>query len=125
MKIEYLPDGSDDCPMIRLYDFAQSEIADLFAAVTTLASSERLSVAVDELAGVETISECRLTLRSGVRDIGVVHVDARASFECGLRPEGWDNVAGLIEPFLNAASGYQWLVMLGDARLLHSVDGQW
>ena len=125
MKIEYLPDGSDDCPLIRLYDFAQPEIAELFAALSALASGERLSVAVDGLAGVESISECRLTLSSGSRDIGVVRIDAPASFECGLRPEAWDNVADLIEPFLNGARGYQWLVTLGDAQLLLSIDGQW
>jgi hypothetical protein len=125
MRLEFLPDGSDDCPLIRLYDFDCTGVARLLAALSALASHERESSAVHDLPGVESISECRLFLRTGARDRGVVQLPGPASFECDLTPEGWDNVAGLAEPFLNGNGGYQWLVTSGDAKWLLSTDGHW
>lgn len=125
MRLEFLPDGSDDCPLIRLSDFDCTEVAWLFADLSALASSERESIAVHDLPGVESISECRLFLRTGARDRGVAQLPCLKSFECELTPESWDNVAGLVEPFLKGSGGYQWLVTLGDAKWLLSTDGHW
>src|SRR5437870_1878238 len=125
MKLEFLPDGSDDCPLIRVYDMDSTEVAQLFAALSALASRERESIAVHELPGMETISECRLLLRTGSRDRGMVQLRGSAIFECVLTADSWDNVAGLTEPFLNGNRGYQWLVTSGDAKWLLSKDGQW
>jgi hypothetical protein len=125
MRLEFLPEGSDDCPLIRLYDFDCTEVARLFADLSALASRERESIAVHDLPGVESISECRLFLRTGTRDRCVVQLPAPSSFECVLTPESWDNVAGLAEPFLSGNDGCQWLVTSGDAKWLLSTDGHW
>lgn len=125
MKLEFLPDGSDACPLIRVYDFDRAEAARLFAALSALAARERERIAVHDLPGAEPISECRLFLRTGARDRGVVQLPGPASFECVLTPGSWNNVAGLVEPFLIGKGGYQWLVGSGDAKWLLSTDGHW
>jgi hypothetical protein len=125
MRLEFLSDGSDDCPLIRLYAFDCTEVARLFADLSALASREQESIAVHDLPGVESIAECRLFLRTGARDRGVVQLPGPKSFECALTPESWDNVAGLAEPFLNGNGGHQWLVTWGDAKWLLSTDGHW
>lgn len=127
MKLELLSDGSEDCPLIRLYDFSPAEAGRLFAAVSALASGAQYSVWVHKMAGVEAVADCRLLLRSGSRDSGLVRSAEPVQFECILAPVSWGNVAGLIEPFVKDADGgtCQWLVSSGDARWLLSTDGRW
>jgi hypothetical protein len=125
MKLEFLPDGSDDCPLVRLYDFDRTDVARLFDGLTALASRERDDIAVHDLPGVEAVSGCRLLLRNGATNRGVVRLPGPASFTCILTRESWDNVAGLAEPFMRETRGYQWLIASGDAKWLLSTDGQW
>lgn len=125
MLLEYLPDASADCPLIRLYSFSLSEAARLGVAVAGLAVGSVERVAVHELPGVEPVDGCELVLRVRAWDQAVVQVGP-ASFECGFTSGTWDNVAGLIEPFATEASGYQWLAGgPGEVSLLLSVSGKW
>jgi len=125
MKLEYLASGSPDCPLIRLYDFTKVEAAELCSTIARLANGELREMAVDELPFVQAIGGCQLTIVAGTWDAGVVQ-QPDGSFICRLTPDTWDNVTGLIEPFTNDATGYQWLVSTpGDAAILLSVNGQW
>jgi hypothetical protein len=123
--LEYLPDGSPDCPLIRLYAFTPIEAAALGAAVAGLAAGTAERVAVHELPGVEPVGGCELVFRVRGWDQAVVRVGP-AAFECGFTAGTWDNVAGLVEPFAADAGGYQWLAGVpGEASLLLSAFGQW
>ena len=124
MKLEFLPDGSDDCPLVRLYDFSPVEVADLAAAISGLAEGRTTTCPVHALTGVEPVNGCRLTLRVGWRDQGMVQLPGPADFNCVLTPDTWANVAGLTEPFVAGSTGFQWLAG-GDARWLLSGDGHW
>ena len=125
MKLEYLASGSSDCPLIRLYDFTRVEAAELSSSVMNLANGELREVAVDELPFVTSIEGCQLAIVAGTWDAGVVQ-KPDGSFICRLTPATWDNVAGLIEPFANDATGYQWIVGTpGEAAILLSANGQW
>ena len=125
MKTEVLPDGADDRPLVRMYDFAAAEVARLFDVLSDLASGRQQSIAVNDLLGVEAVAGCRLILHSGSIDRGLVQLSAPTSFDCILTPGSWDNVAGLTEPFVTGAAGYQWLSTSGDAKWLLSRGGQW
>ncbi len=125
MKLEYLPSGTPDCPLIRLYDFTRAEAAELCSTVAELASGELGCVAVAELPFITAIGGCQLSFLAGTWDAGVVQ-QPDGSYLCRLTPGTWDNVAGLIEPFTSDATGYQWLVgMPGEVAILLSVNGQW
>jgi hypothetical protein len=124
VRLEYLPDGSPDCPLIRLYDFRPDEAERLAAAVAEMAAGRADRVAVHGLPGITPVGGCELVLSAGRRDVGVVGVGP-AAFECRLTADTWDNVAGLIEPFAAGSGGYQWLAEAGDAALLLSPSGQW
>jgi hypothetical protein len=128
MKIEYLADGSPDCPLVRLFEFTPTELQRLYSEIMSLASETTRSVAVHELPGVESIGGCRLTFLTDRRDKGMVRVAGPAEFECRVTPTSWDNVAGLVEPFLEPSFGhYQWLDhgFGGDTGLLLSPSGDW
>ncbi len=125
MRLEYLPDGSPDCPLIRLFDFTPAEAARLGSAVADLAAGRAERVGVHELAGVIAVGGCELVLRVRVWDQAIVRVGP-AAFECGFSATTWGNVVGLIEPLAAEAVGYQWLAGVpGEASLLLSASGQW
>ena len=127
MKLDFLPDGSADCPLVRIWGFMPTEARRLHEAATRLAGGQTEPVEVHSLTGVEPIDGCQLTLRVGREDRGVYALIGVNSFECLLRRPIWEHVANLIRPFCEEAKpGYfQWLDESGDISLLLSVDGQW
>ena len=127
MKLEYLADGSPDCPLIRLYDFTTAEATQLLALVTELASEGPERIDVHLLPFVQPVDGCRLALIRRSWNQAIVRVGP-SNFECGFTAGTWDNVAGLIEPFCEDRSGerYQWLASSpGEADLLLSPSGKW
>lgn len=130
MKLEFLSDGScdgsNDGLLLRMYDFEVAEIEQLFAAVLALASGDQEHYEVHNQPGVDAISGCKFFLCVGNRDRGTGVLPEPASFECVLTPDGWEQVASLVEPFLEQGEhGYQWLDSSGDVRWLLSRDGDW
>ncbi len=125
MRLEHLPSGPPDGPLIRLFDFTPDEAARLGAAIAGLAAGRAERVALHKLPGVVPIGGCQLMLCRRSWDQAVVRVGP-SSFECGFTAGTWDNVAGLVEPFAEGGSGYQWLArMPGEAALLLSASGGW
>jgi hypothetical protein len=126
MTLDFLADGSRDCPLLRLYGFVPAEARQLRAAVAGLAAGTSERVEVHRLPFVEAADGCRLTLIVQGWDGAVVRRGGPAEFACGFTAGTWDNVAALIEPFEQEANGFQWLAGVpGEAQLLLSVSGQW
>lgn len=127
MRLEYLPDGSVDCPLIRLYDFDAAAATRLLRVVTSLSDGSVGRIILDEQQEIISIDGCKLALVAGGSDHGVVKMTAANQFECVLTPESWANVAGLIEPFCEpgAFNGFQWLDETSDISLLLSPKGLW
>ena len=125
MKMEFLPDGSPDCPLIRLFEFTSDEARQLQGAVLAL-SLGASPVAVHELPFVESVGNCRLTLQVEQWDQGVTRASEVREFVCRMTCGTWDDVAALMEPFVNKSVGYQWLSGTpGEANLLLSRTGEW
>ena len=125
MKLEFLPAGSVDCPLIRLFWFTQEEASRFAEALRSLAAGARNSVSVHTEPGIEIIGHCELNLRVGDLDRGIIQLGP-GTFECVLTRTGWDNMAGLVEPFCDAKpTGFQWLIAGGKDNLLLSHDGHW
>jgi len=124
LKLEFLADGSPDWLLVRLYDFEPEDAVSLRQIFISLSHGSRELAHLDSERGFESIGGCRLTLRSGNRDLGVVQ-KAKTEFECILIEGAWDNMAGLVEPFCTDCSGYQWLDEHGKISLLISKTGQW
>lgn len=58
--MEYLHEGSPDCPLVRLFDFEPDDIARLIAVCHRLASGEIDAFALDDKAWVKSIGGCGL-----------------------------------------------------------------
>ena len=126
MKIEFLPDGSPDCPLVRLYDFNGDEVRALHMVFVALSTGTSEEVALEALPGVEPVSGCQVHLKLDSWNRGGRIVKGSAAIEWHLTRERWDNVAGLTKPFCDQpVNGYQWLDETGPVSLLLSADGSW
>jgi hypothetical protein len=125
VKIEYLPEGSPECPLIRLYDFGQSEVKQLRELMKSLATGDRENVVLHNEACVESVGGCSLNLQRGNQNQGI-RQSQTLRFECVLSSDGWSNAEGLLEPFSESnTTGFQWLTNDGRVALLISRSGQW
>lgn len=127
-KLEYLPDGSDDCPLIRLSDFETADVVALQELCIPLAEGRVREASLDSQAWVHAIGGCRLTLRAGIANRGVKVPIAGAPFVMEYTPEGegWLEVADKLAPFVaDRVGGFQWLTNEGDVNVLISWDGLW
>jgi hypothetical protein len=125
MKLEYLPLGAPECPLLRLYDFDQEAALRLRDLCTELAARDRDYFQIPGNLSIEAISGCRLIMKRAESRQGLRQI-APNTFECTLKSEDWDNIAWLLEAFCQPDPvGYQWLVDEGKIRLLFSCDGKW
>jgi hypothetical protein len=124
MKLEYLADGSADCPLIRLYDFNAIDAQRLREAFRSLAYGSRQVLPLHDEWWMEPVEGCQLTLRSGPRDLGVVQ-RLPMRFDCVLSVEAWRSTVDLAERFCESADGAdpQWLTRHGEISLLLSPSG--
>ena len=123
MKLDFLPSGSPDCPLIRIYEFTPKEAYELRRVGLQLARGKETTVRLHEQPNVTAIGECELTLQKGQKDRGVSEVSS-LKFEWILSASGWFQVAGLIRPFSRGVTnGFQWLTQPGKVQILLSCNG--
>jgi len=129
MKLEFLADGSDDCPLLRLYDFDRIGAMRLREAFRCLADGSRQSVPLHEEWWIEPLENCQLELRLGTRDLGVVQ-RLPMRFECVLTRDAWLEAMEKTDPFCTPpqnepAETYARLNHDGEVSLLLSLTGKW
>lgn len=125
VKLEYIADGAIDTPLIRLYDFGTKEAVELHRLVCDLSAGRQEQVALDGARGIEAVDGCRLVLRVGTRNEGVVRQGD--GFVCTLTASTWRDVAELVQPFCERAdrNTFQYLDDTSEITLILSVDGGW
>ncbi len=72
MKIEFLATGSQDCPLIRIYNFDSFGACQLKEALQELVDGLADYVTLNDLQGVEGVDGCRVTARKEENDQGVL-----------------------------------------------------
>jgi len=123
MKIDYIPDGAPDCPLIRLSETTEDDIRNLLTIWGKLTAKEEVAIDLADVSSI-TSNDIHLFCKSGNRDIGLRQITSN-SFDCVLRCETWLQVCGLSEPFLDDRTGFQWLDQTGRISLLLSPMGEW
>lgn len=122
MKLDYLKDGSADCPLLRLYEFNRSEAVRLHGLFNELATGKRTSVKLEMATSVDGT---QLTLARGARDRDIAETCPR-HFLLELSAEGWQPAADFVVPFTEGGQGYQWLTpQTRGIQLLCSQGGDW
>lgn len=107
MKIEFLPDGSPDCPLIRIYGTSCDEFRELFTRMQEIAEGTRDRLDIHAITWFQPIRGTSLTLTIAANES--LHGHA-SKFEWKLSRDRCSELASLIEPFTGpGASGFQWL----------------
>jgi hypothetical protein len=99
VQIDFLEEGSEDCPLIRLYGVEPGQFATLHATILRLATGAREECSLHEVPGLCALSGSRLKLISSSADEGVRRIGQDLDFEWRLRQAQWFSVAGLVEFF--------------------------
>jgi hypothetical protein len=112
MKVEYLPDGSPDCPLIRLFDASIAEFTTLHDDVDELAKGLSTITPLHKRDHIQLINLTGLTIVAS-RERGGVQERKPGEFYWHFSQERWSTVAGLIKPFTapptSQFSTHQWL----------------
>ena len=125
MKLEFLSEGSPDCPLIPLSSFTRRAALRLKQIVCQLSTGKLQEISLHDEAGIEPVHDCQLILRLSKHDKGITETGP-LRFDCVLSDEGWLDVSTLLEPFCEADTNcFQWLVEKGPISLLISVKGTW
>lgn len=126
MKVDFLPDGAPDCPLIRLYDYRDGELERLRVVCRELADGVRAEFALHEQPWIDAVDGLRFIWRACSQDIGVNMPRSGEPFVLAYSDEAWreveEKIAGLEE---SGRGGFNWLTMEGDVGLLISPDGPW
>lgn len=125
MKIDYLKEGSRDCPLIRLTAFQNEEIVQLCSLCSALALGVARNIHLQNYSWVELIGGIELVLRRANTDKGIQEPDMGYQFTLDLTAEAWLEIEGKLEPFIKDRTGYQWLSEQGPISLLISANGSW
>lgn len=125
MKLEFLSDGSPDCPLVRIYEFTSPEIGLLASLCRRLANEEIKVFSLSEVPNVEAVGDVHLSFQLSDTDRGLLQPRA-TTFELVLSAESWRTVVDLMSPFHRPTLGYQWLWERSrQPSLLLSVTGAW
>ena len=127
MKMEFLPDGSLDCPLIGLYDFDTKQACHLHSLILQLANGTVNEVSLHEAFWMEAIDGCSLILLVADTDQGIIWVAESGNFFCNLRFCSWASVAELVSNFcVSSVPGtFQWLDETSPISWLLSPSGFW
>jgi len=122
MKLDFIA----DCAMLRLSEFSADEVRRFRDELSRLIAGQISSLAVHELPFVNAASDCELILACDRQETGLEYTGP-SQFTCGWSSATWDNIIGLLEPFIEGSSGYQWLSGPRDTGIswLISKDGTW
>ena len=126
LKIEYLADGADRCPLVRLFDFVASDVNQLRKFCIELADGRATGIALHEQSWIEPVDGCRFYWRAGSKDVGVLQPAPGEPLVLTYSPEAWLEVEGKLSRFVDYRAGsFNWLTMAGGVDVLISMDGKW
>ena len=75
MYLEFIPDGSQYCPLLLLYPSIPEEAEKLYQALTILVADNNAVVDVHALPFISPVDGCRLSAQVIDEDIGAVLIE--------------------------------------------------
>ena len=134
MELEFLPDGSFDCPLLILSPSVPEEAKQLYNAISEMVSVPGSNLDIHTLPFIDPIEGCKLTAQIGEDDLGVIPIntlevflsETRNHFNWKLTLKSWNFVLALLHPFTEQdSSGYQWLDETSQISVLISHYYRW
>lgn len=124
MQMEFLEEGSDDCPLIRLIAVDNDDLRALVVLIERLETGAVRELHLHDEPFVRTIDGCRLTLRVAERNVGIRRLGSDRRFLWELSTDGWVGVNDRADALADAGE-FQWLDETGPISLLLTKTGRW
>lgn len=135
MELEFLPDGSFDCPLLILSPSVPEEAKLLYNAISEMVSVPGSYLDIHTLPFISPIEGCKLSAQIGEQDLGVIPIntlevflsETRNHFNWKLTIKSWNFVLALLQPFTipDSVGGYQWLDETSQISVLISHYYRW
>ena len=128
MRIEFFPEGNQDCPALLFYGCPSAGVVALINNCRLLAEGQQAEVALHELTGVIPVGDIQLFATNANGRDGVEKLSDTV-FRWRRNREGWLEVADLAEPVAqsNPSEGtrFQYLERNGRVNVIFSNDRAW
>lgn len=135
MELEFLPDGSRDCPLLILSPSVPKEAKLLYQAIRDMDSVSGTYLHIHTLPFISPIEGCQLSAQISGQDLGVIPtntldvflLETKNHFNWKLTRQSWEYVLALLHPFTTKqdAKGYQWLDETSQIEVLISEYYRW
>ena len=111
MYLEFIPEGSQFCPLLILSPSIPEEAEKLYQALTSLVADNNAVVDIHGLPFISPVDGCRLSAQVIDEDIGAVLIErTKNHFTWQLTCQGWEWALKLLYRFTEPdCHGQQWL----------------
>ncbi len=100
LVLEFIPEGSDDCPLVLLSSSKPEKAEKLSQALTPLVTDNNAVVDIHTLPFVSPVDGCRLSAQVIDEDIGAILIgNTKNHFTWELTHQGWELVLAFLAPF--------------------------
>lgn len=122
LTLEFFADGSDDCPLFLLHGRDPAAIQML---ASRLSAPSFAPFDLQVVPGIQVVPGLHLIARVARSDVGLRQLGP-SDFSWDLTHNGWEQVAGLLEPFGEVAARdfHQWL-QTGALSFVVSTSRHW
>ena len=128
MRIEFVPEGNQDCPALLFYGCPSAGVVALINNCRLLGEGQQAEVALHELTGVIPVGDIQVFATNANGRDGVEQLSDTV-FRWRRNREGWLEVADLAEPVAqsNPCEGTrcQYLERNGRVNVIFSTDRAW
>jgi hypothetical protein len=128
IRIEFIPDGSDDAPLILIWGYDIHATRDLFHSIRALRDGREQEIAIHKLPRFAGVGGVEVFAQMSATDAGVTKRREGTVFDWRLSDEEWQKVEDLLAPFCDryAAPGpFQWLNDSGKISVVFSTGRGW
>lgn len=135
MELEFLPDGSMDCPLLIMSPSVPEEAKLLYQAISDMVSVSGTTLDIHTLPFISPIEGCELSAEISGQDLGVIPTntldvflsETQNHFNWKLTRQSWEYVLALLHPFTTKkdSKGYQWLDETSQIEVLISEYYRW
>jgi hypothetical protein len=127
MHMEFLPNGSEDCPAILFYGCPSAGAEALIATFRSLAEGPETEVALHQLGDLFPVGNVQVFATNAHGRAGVQQLSPLA-FRWGEDREGWLEAAEIAEPVAHdpgEGMAFQYLERNGRINVIVSTDRAW
>jgi hypothetical protein len=128
MRIEFLPDGSQDCPAILFHGCPSAGAQALINAFRSLAEGRETEVALHRLPDLTPVGDIQVFATNADGCAGIQQLSALV-FRWRQDREGWLEAAELAEPVVHSdaseGTSFQYLERNGKVNVIFSTDRAW